>query len=244
MRGPGGRTDLGGVKAPPLFPSFRPAAGRVRGFTLVELLAVICIVGVLTALALPLLARARAKSKDATCASNLRHMGTAFQLYVADNRGFLPAVTKNGNADPSKGSLNTLGHWQVEISPYFGRELKQNIQAAANENDRQAQCPEFDAVSAGVVSRGYGMNDVLTPRGTVKALTNSTSSSNYSYHFRVRAAEVTQPARTLLVTDSDSVVATLAARHFDKGNCLFVDGHVGAHTAAEAAALKSQAVGY
>lgn len=207
-----------------------------------ELLTVICIIGVLAAIVLPLLGRMRANSKAAVCASNLRQMGAAFQLYAADNRGFLPAVSKNGNADPDKGSLNTLGHWQVEISPYFGRKLTQNIQATANDNDRQAQCPEFEITSTSVVSRGYGMNDVLTSRGSVKALTNSSSSSNYSYHFRVRAAEVMQPSRTLLVVDSDSLVASLAERHFAKGNCLFVDGHVTAHTSAEASALKTSAI--
>lgn len=203
----------------------------------------ICIIGILAALTLPLLGRMRAKSKDATCVSNLRQMGAAFQLYAADNRGFFPAVSKNGNADPAKGSLNTLGHWQVEISPYFGRELRQNIQAAANENDRQAQCPEFAVTSVNVVSRGYGMNDLLTPRGMVQALTNSSNSSNYSYHFRVRAAEVIDPARTLLVVDSDTAVASLAARHFEKGNCVFVDGHVAAHTEAQVSAMKLTAIG-
>lgn len=230
------------MKAPHSVHSRKPAVVRVRGFTLVELLAVICIIAILAALVLPLLGRLRAQAKDGACVSNLRQMGAAFQLYAADNRGYLPAVSKNGNADPDKGSLNTLGHWQVEISPYFGRELKQNIQAAGNENDRQAQCPEFEVSDKNVVSRGYGMNDVLTSRGMVKALKNSTSSSNYSYHFRVRAAEVVQPSRTLLVVDSDSLGASLAARHFSKGNCVFVDGHVAAHTAAEAAAMKTSAV--
>ncbi len=209
---------------------------------MVELLTVIAIIGVLAAVMFPVLARMRAKSKEAVCASNLRQMGSAFQIYAAENRGFLPAVSKNANADPAKGSLNTLGHWQVEISPYFGRELRQNIQAANNENDRQAQCPEFQVTNTSVVSRGYGMNDLLTTRGTVQALTTSGNSSNYSYHFRVRMAEVPRPARTPLVVDSDSAVATLAARHSGRGNCLFVDGHVASHTAAEVVALKSAAV--
>jgi prepilin-type processing-associated H-X9-DG protein len=210
---------------------------------LVELLSVICLMGILAALLLPLLGRMRGKSNAAACVANLRQMGAAFQLYAADNRGYLPAVTKNAKADASKGSLNTLGHWQVEISPYFGRQLKQNIQATANDNDRQAQCPEFEITSSNVVSRGYGMNDLLTSRGTVQALTNAPGLSNYSYHFRVRAVEVVQPSRTLLVVDSDSISATLAPRHFDKGDCLFVDGHVAAYTTEAMAEIKANVAG-
>ncbi|CAM3049223.1 type II secretion system protein [Rariglobus hedericola] len=215
-----------------------------RGFTLIELLAVICIITILAALVLPLLGRMQAKAKATTCTSNLRQMGASFRLYAADNQGFLPAVSKNTNADPAKGSLNTLGHWQVEISPYSARTFTQNIQGAKNANDLYVQCPEFTVTDANVVSRGYGMNDLLTSRGMVKALTTSSNSSNYSYNFRVRVAEVVEPSRTLLVVDSDSAVASLAPRHFERGHCVFVDGHVAAHTVTEATALKSDAIKY
>lgn len=220
------------------------AAAKPRGFTLVELLAVIVIVVILMALLFPLLSRMRAQAKTAVCVSNLRQMGAAFRLYSADNQGVFPAVTKNGAADTSKGSVNVLGHWQVEISPYFGRELKQNIQSTVNEVDRQAQCPEFTITSTSVVSRGYGMNDKLTARGKIKGLTNSSSQSNYSYIFRVRVAEVAEPARTILVADSDGIGGDSAfvARHAERVNCLFVDGHATRHTLAESIDLKASAV--
>lgn len=217
-------------------------AAALRGFTLVELLVVIAIVVILMALLLPVLGRMRAEAKTAACQSNLRQMGVAFNTYAADHRGLLPAVSKRADLDPSLGSGNTLGHWQVEISPYFGREMAQNVQAAANDNDRQAQCPEFTEINTNVVSRGYGMNDRLTSRGSVKAQTTSPSKSNYSYNFRVRVAEITRPSITLLVTDSDSITATLATRHNERANCLFVDGHVARHTVAEGNAFKTNAI--
>lgn len=214
---------------------------RSRAFTLVELLSVIVIIAILAGLILPLLGRFRAQANAGKCMSNLRQMGVAFRLYAADNRGFLPAVSKHASADTTKGSINTKGAWQVEISPYFGREMKQNVQADSNDADYQAQCPDFTITSANVVSRGYGMNDKLTSRGMVKALTDSASQSTYSYNFRVRETEIVAPAVTILTADSDTLVCGFVARHGERANCLFVDGHVAAHTPAEADDLKASA---
>ncbi len=60
---------------------------RIRGFTLVELLVVVGVIGVLAGILLPVLARTRESARRASCANNLRQVGLAMKMYAAESRG-------------------------------------------------------------------------------------------------------------------------------------------------------------
>ncbi|WP_198529887.1 type II secretion system protein [Geminisphaera colitermitum] len=74
-----------------------PCRPLCRGFTLVELLVVIAVIGVLAGLVLSVLPKVRQSAHRATCASHLRQLGVLVMNYAAENKDQLPRSREGGS---------------------------------------------------------------------------------------------------------------------------------------------------
>ncbi len=91
-----------------------------RGFTLVELLVVISIVGLLLAILLPAVQMAREAARRSRCANNLKQLGLGLQNYHAAHRVLPPAMIWTGQGEPYGANLLPIGTFDrvaMGISP-------------------------------------------------------------------------------------------------------------------------------
>src|SRR5580765_6318460 len=89
----------------------------VAGFTLLELLAIVCMVGLLGVLILPALASTHPNVQATRCVNNMRQLGAALAMYTHDNLDLLPPNPDDAGPSPGFTWLaGQAGGWMPNIS--------------------------------------------------------------------------------------------------------------------------------
>ena len=165
------------------------------GFTLVELLVVITIIGILIALLLPAVQAAREAARALQCSNNLKQIGLALHNYHAAMSTFPPGGVTYGRCCGSPSGTN----WAICILPYLEQQALYDLydQNAYNEQDglnggskivRETQvasytCPsDGNAKKLGQPSSGPGQS-LQFHRGSYRCVVGRTDDGLSGYSF-------------------------------------------------------------
>lgn len=213
------------------------------GFTLIEILVVLAIVGLLTALLFPVFAKVRDSGRTTSCASNLSQIGKAIALYVNDNNQKYPPIIYAPNCT-----------WVDSIYPY-AKSTEVFSCPSANYGKYVPGCGTQDAIDGifGAWDGHNGSYDMVSPLIEAQTTINETGTST---KYIIPPKTISQnryrfPSSTILVLDGSDIsymphimfavvnpgidpitsVDDLAdggvlPRHKDGVNLLYVDGHV------------------
>jgi prepilin-type N-terminal cleavage/methylation domain-containing protein len=213
-------------------------ATRVKAFTLIELLTVIAIIAVLAAIIFPVFGQAKESAKKATCASNMRQLATAVNMYTTDFDDVYPTIT---GGDTGAG---LIGGWvYYDKFPFGPFDVTKGSLWNYTKNKDIYICP--DDTKGRNDGLSYAVNDCLT--------TVPDPYEGYSYGMSTTA--FTTPASMMLFgeegekdspqsTTNDGGISfvwdTIGARHNGGTEIAFTDTHVKWFAAGQAVAQKVQ----
>jgi len=184
-------------------PPRRPTVRR-RGFSLVELLVVVALLGMLACLLAPSVVRARELGMSAVCRAQLAGLAAANALYAADNeRFYVPAAR-----DIFWGYAGNLHRWHG-VRPSVGQPFDGRLSPLVKylgSDKRIRRCPAFTefrgpdgAIAYEAGSGGYGYSDLYVGSRFWKDGFYHNSPGQLS---GARTDEVAHPGATVMFTDA------------------------------------------
>jgi prepilin-type N-terminal cleavage/methylation domain-containing protein/prepilin-type processing-associated H-X9-DG protein len=186
---------------------------RVLGFTLIEMLVVITIIGILAILVVPTLGKARRSALRTGCASNLRQIGAAVKMYTLDHNSCFPPVTQN--------DWGTKGFGWISETFYL---------SYVNNSYEVFRCPA-QKVNLGTTTPG-ALPDFKFPSAptqwTSYEYNNGMSCSNTTYPKSTLARDISDPTSCAYVFDFKyNLVNNVNYNpHLGGLNVLYADSHV------------------
>lgn len=213
------------------------------GFTLLELLAVIAILGVMVALASPVVGKARSAAQQGKCLSNQRQVGTSLLLYANDHDGEFPPTTH------STGSFRKEQSWIFQLADYL-EDVDAIRVCPADPKPRQEQILKMGATSYvlnDLVFDDFAFNRLIKipyPSRTILLFILSESRAPSTTRDHIHGAEWTSWAAALNDIEPDRFRAGARASDRMEGaaNYLYADGHAESRAAREFQASFDQGI--
>ena len=198
------------------------------GFTLIELLIVIAIIAILAAILFPVFARAREAARKTTCASNLRQIGVALELYVQDHDETFP--------DTGDTMLWMGRRWRWPLKPYLAYAAQRNPAAPNDPNQSISNgthilvCPSDQTAQQQWDSTSYAYSAAFyhTPAQVNAMATPDLYTASSPPCVSQGLASVDQPAQKAVFAEwlSNHTTDKVGWWSWDGSrNYLFVDGH-------------------